>query len=57
MIEKSMKITNKFNLPDFVVEVLTNSDYTRGESHISVTQLIDSPRIRILQRMHDDSME
>ena len=57
MTEKSMKITNKFNLPDFVVEVLTNSDYTRGESHISVTQLIDSPRIRILQRMHDDSME
>jgi len=57
MTQRIMKITNKFNLPDFVVDVLTTSDYTRGKSHVSVTQLIDSPRIRILQRMHDDSIE
>ena len=52
-----MKITNKFNLPQFVVDVLTTSDYSRGKSHISVTQLIDSPRIRILQRMHEENLE
>ena len=57
MTQRNMKITNKFNLPDFVVDVLTTSDYTKGKSHVSVTQLIDSPRIRILQRMHDDSIE
>lgn len=45
-------ITNKFNLPEFVVDALTYSDYTRGESDISVTQLIDSPRIARLQREH-----
>jgi hypothetical protein len=45
-------ITNKFNLPEFVVDALTHSDYTRGDSDISVTQLIDSPRIARLQREH-----
>lgn len=45
-------ITNKFNLPEFVVDALTYSDYTRGDSDISVTQLIDSPRIARLQREH-----
>ena len=47
-------VTNKFNLPKFVVDALTYSDYTRGDSDISVTQLIDSPRIARLQREHAD---
>ena len=47
-------ITNKFDLPKFVVDALTYSDYTRGDSDISVTQLIDSPRIARLQREHAD---
>jgi len=47
-------ITNKFNLPDFVVDALTYSDYSRGDSNISVTQLIDSPRIARLQQEHAD---
>ena len=47
-------VTNKFNLPQFVVDALTHSDYTRGDSDISVTQLIDSPRIARLQREHAD---
>ena len=47
-------ITNKFNLPDFVVDALTYSDYSRGDSNISVTQLIDSPRIAQLQQEHAD---
>lgn len=47
-------VTNKFKLPQFVVDALTHSDYTRGDSDISVTQLIDSPRIARLQREHAD---
>ena len=43
-------ITNNFNLPQFVVDALTYSDYSRGNSDISVTQLIDSPRIAQLQK-------
>jgi hypothetical protein len=45
-------VTNKFNLPEFVVDALTYSDYSRGDSDISVTQLIDSPRIAQLQQQH-----
>lgn len=49
-----MKITNQFNLPEFVVDALTFSDYSRGASHISVTQLIDSPRVVQLQKQFED---
>lgn len=47
-------ITNNFNLPQFVVDALTYSDYSRGDSDISVTQLIDSPRIAQLQKQFAD---
>ena len=47
-------ITNNFNLPQFVVDALTYSDYSRGTSDISVTQLIDSPRIAQLQKQFAD---
>ena len=52
-----MKITNRFDLPDVVVRALVHSDYSRGDSVRSVTQLIDSPRIGILQREHDEEIE
>ena len=49
-----MEITNKFGLPEFVVEALTFSDYSRGNAQISVTQLIDSPQVVQLQKEHED---
>ena len=49
-----MEITNKFGLPPFVVDALTFSDYSRGDAQISVTQLIDSPRVVQLQKEHAD---
>jgi len=49
-----MIITNHTNLPEPVVQALTHSDYTKGESNRSVTQLIDSPRVRILRKEHAD---
>ena len=52
-----MKLTNKFGLPDTVVKALTRSEYSKGESNRSVTQLIDSPRIRILRQENWESME
>lgn len=52
-----MKITNKFNLPQTFVNVLVNDDYTREGAHLSVTQLIDSPRIRVLREKHDNEIE
>ncbi|MGA0128439.1 MAG: PD-(D/E)XK nuclease family protein [Burkholderiales bacterium] len=52
-----MRLTNKFGLPEPVVKALTRSDYDRGESNRSITQLIDSPRIRILRQENWDAME
>lgn len=51
-----MKITNKFNLPDPVVAALSHDSYSKGKSHRSVTQLIDSPRIGVLRRQHDSEI-
>ena len=51
-----MKLTNKFGLPDPVVKALTRSEYTKGESNRSITQLIDSPRVRILRQEHWDEL-
>ena len=48
-----MKVTNRFNLPDVVVQALSINKYSKAD--ISVTQLIDSPRIKVIQEeMHDE---
>ncbi len=52
-----MKITNKHNLPEVVVNALTFDSYSRGESDISITQLIDSPRVSMLQKKHAEDIE
>lgn len=52
-----MKLTNKFGLPDPVVRALTRSEYSKGDSNRSITQLIDSPRVRILRQEHWDDLE
>ena len=41
-------LTNKFNLPDVIVNAVKNDGYTRGNSDISVTQLITPPYQRKL---------
>jgi len=52
-----MKLTNKFGLPDPVVKALTRNEYTKGDSNRSITQLIDSPRVRILKQEHWEELE
>lgn len=50
-----MKITNKFNLPDTFVSFARDGKYDKGASDISVTTLIDAPRVNILkQQRHGD---
>jgi len=51
-----MKFTNKFKFPSPVVKALTADNYSRGESHRSVTQLIDSPRVRVLRAEYPNLM-
>lgn len=40
-----------------VVQALMKDDYTKGKSNRSITTLIDSPRVRILQDRHNDEIE
>ena len=51
-----MKITNNHNLPEPVYKALTTNNYSRGKSDLSVTQLIDSPRVRILKQRHAEEI-
>ncbi len=53
-----MKFTNKKNFPGVIVNAIikVNSKYTRGNAHISTTQLIDSPLLRVLKLKHADEM-
>ena len=51
-----MKLTNKIGLPDALVNAVRNDGYSRGQSDISVTQLIDSPFIRHLRQQHADEL-
>ena len=52
-----MKITNKFGMPKPFVDFARNDKYSKGKADISVTTLIDSPRIRILKERYHDKIE
>lgn len=52
-----MKYTNRYNLPSAIVNNVLNDEYSRGDAVLSVTQLLSSPRIVILQRVNEDKME
>lgn len=52
-----MKLTNHFSLPDAVVNAVKNQPYSKGGSDMSVTELMDSPRIRALKIQHKDKIE
>src|SRR3972149_7541494 len=52
-----MRLTNRANLPQSLVNAVNNDNYSRGQSDISVTQLIDSPLVRTLRKEHRDEIE
>ena len=52
-----MKLTNKYNLPQTFVNVLNRPTYTKGKAHLSATELINSPRIVQLKKIHWDNLE
>lgn len=52
-----MKYTHLDTLPKIIQRAIIEDDYDRGElTDISVTELIDSPRIFALRRKHKDSI-
>lgn len=52
-----MKLTNKYNLPQTFVNVLQRPTYTKGKAHLSATEIINSPRIVQLKKIHWDNLE
>lgn len=52
-----MPLTNRHNLPQPLVRAVTRDPYSKGDADYSVTELIDSPRIRALQQAHADEIE
>lgn len=52
-----MKYTNQFNIPEPLVRAISNDEYDKGDSVLSVTQLISPPRIVLLQDLNADNLE
>lgn len=47
-----MELTNRLGLPTPILKAIKNDTYSRGGARISVTELISSPRIRVLRNLH-----
>ena len=47
-----MKITNKYRLPQALVNACNNDTYSKGDSDFSVTQLINPPQLEALKAEH-----
>lgn len=51
-----MKITNNLNLPAPLVSAIEAQKYDRGDSQLSVTDLVNPPQITYLYRTFDDQL-
>ena len=47
-----MIITNNYNLPEAVLNVISRDNYVRGDNNYSVTELIEAPQVVQLKRRH-----
>ena len=52
-----MKLTNKFELPETFINAIQRPQYDKGDSQISATEILNSPRIVQLKRKHWDELE
>ena len=52
-----MKITNKCNLPEPIVNALNKPTYTKGGAHMSATELLSPPRMVQLRIANADAIE
>lgn len=52
-----MKITNQAGLPQAVFEAISQKEYTKEGANLSVTELIDPPRVVALKKKHDAEIE
>ena len=52
-----MKVTNRYNLPETIMNVIERPSYSKRGAHISATELLNSPRIVQLKRKYWDFIE
>lgn len=52
-----MKLTNRLNLPQPIVDAVANDSYSKGDADISVTELLLPPQLRKLYREHYENIE
>lgn len=52
-----MKLTNIHNLPAPIVNAVKRDPYDRGDADMSVSEIIDSPRVKALHWAHDAEIE
>ena len=52
-----MKLTNKYGIPQTFMNVLDRPTYSKGKAHLSVTQLLNSPKIVALTAKFEDDIE
>ena len=52
-----MKVTNKFNLPEAFIRVVSEDNYTKGEADITASEIGLPPRIFALKRQHEHELE
>ena len=52
-----MKLTNKYNLPHQFKNLLERDSYNKGSSQMSVTQLLNSPRIEALKSTSQEKLQ
>lgn len=52
-----MKITNKYNLPQALVDLIKNSQFGHAEKCYSATTILNPTRFIILNRRHNDEIE
>jgi hypothetical protein len=55
--EQIVIITNKHNLPQTFVNIMKRPTYSKGKANISATELLNSPRIVQLRKLHEDKIE
>lgn len=51
-----MKLSNRLNLPDAIVQAVRNDSYTMGDADISITSLIAPARKVALERLHAEEI-
>ena len=52
-----MKVTNKFNLPEAYLRAVETDEYTRGDAHVTASELGLPARLFALKRKHEAELE